>query len=317
MTAPLNAPAAVKSGTASPVTTGHITPPVATGHLTRPPVGIQRPHRPSMLAGNATPAESGQVPSAAKLLLLLEVFLGGPPSLGVTEIARDAGLTKSTAFRLLSVLADRGFVTRHGSRYSLGRRLIHFGAYTAYNRPHSLRDVATPILADLYSSYRATVHLGVLDEGQVLYLEKLHGPSQLTVPSHVGSHLPATLTGVGKALLAFAPEDETAAVLAAELPRRTPYSITDRTLLADQLISVRSKGYAVDREETMLGLICYAAPIMVAQRLVGAVSICTSTSSSGDQLIAAVKRAAADVGRALPRSSAELICTHPVECADG
>ena len=290
---------------------------VTSRHITRTQASRKPRPLPSMLLSDTSTAPSGQMPSAAKLLLVLEVFLGGPPSLGVTEIARDAGLTKSTAFRLLSVLADRGFVTRHGSRYSLGRRFIHFGAYTAYNRPHSLRDVATPFLADLYSSYRATVHLGVLDEGQVLYLEKLHGPQQMTVPSHVGSRLPATLTGVGKALLAFAPRDETAAVLGAKLPMRTPYSITDPNVLASQLLSIRSKGYAIDREESTLGLTCYAAPVMVAQRLVGAVSICTSTPSSGEQLIAAVRRAAADIGRALPRSSAELIGTHPVEYADG
>lgn len=308
MFAPLNAPAAVGPATLSPV---------ATGHITRTPAARRRPRtQPSTFLSDAPIEASEPVPSAAKLLLLLEVFLGGPPSLGVSEIARDAGLTKSTAFRLLSVLTERGFLIRHGSRYSLGRRLIHFGAYTAYNRPHSLRDVATPILADMYSSYRATVHLGILDEGHVLYLEKLHGPSQMTVPSHVGSRLPATLTAVGKALLAFAPEEETSAVLKATLPRRTPYSITDPTVLAEELASVRAKGYAVDREESTVGLTCYGAPIIVAQRLVGAVSVCTSTSSSGEQLTAAVKRAAAEIGGALPRSSAELICAGPLESAE-
>lgn len=249
-----------------------------------------------------------QLPSAAKALMLLDAFVGGPPSLGVTEIARSAGITKSTAFRLLAVLADYGFVTRHGSRYSLGDRLFELGANTAWGRPRSIRDVATPYLSDLYATYRSTVHLGVLDGTQVLYLEKLYGPNQLQSPSHVGSKLPASLTAIGKALLAHAPDTVVQDAVAAGLPRRTAYSITDPARLTNELAAVRRDGYAVDREESTLGLNCFAAPITVGNRVVAAVSICTSSASATDQLVSAVRRAALEIGRALPRSSAELMC---------
>lgn len=252
-----------------------------------------------------------QVPSAAKALMLLDAFVGGPPSLGVTEIARAAGVTKSTAFRLLAVLADYGFVARHGSRYSLGDRLFELGSHTTYSRPRSIRDVATPYLADLYATYRSTVHLAALDGGQVLYLEKLYGPGQASSPSHVGSKLPATITAVGKALLAHAGERVTEQVLAGEMPRRTAYSITDPALLRDELADIRGNGFAVDREESTLGLNCFAAPVVVGQRVVASVSICTSSAgrSTPEQLVSAVRRAAADIAKALPRSSAELIGT--------
>jgi DNA-binding IclR family transcriptional regulator len=249
--------------------------------------------------------DRGQLSSAAKAMMLLDVFHGGPPSLGVTEIARDAGLPKSTAFRLLNVLTDHGFVARNGSRYCLGFRMFELGSHTAYSRPRSIRAVATPVLCDLYAKFRSTVHLGVLDGDEVLYLEKLHGPDQMNTPSHVGSRLPASLTAVGKVLLAFANPDDITKLLESELPRRTQYSITDRTVLADGLAAIRRDGYGVDHEESTLGIVCYAAPIRVGQRVVAAVSLCTPASasmSSGQRMSNAVRHAADEIGRALPRS---------------
>lgn len=264
------------------------------------------------------PAEADQHSSAAKAMLLLNVFHGGPPSLGVTEIARDAGLPKSTAFRLLGLLAEHGFIVRNGSRYSLGSRLFELGAHSTCSRPRSIRDIATPVLADLYAKYRSTVHLGVLDAGQVLYLEKLYGPNQPSTPSHVGSKLPASLTAVGKSLLAFAEPGELTTALDGELPRRTQHSITDRAVLVDELETVRRTGFSVDREESTLGLACFAAPIRSGERVVAAVSICTSAAnavSSAPQLTAAVRHAAIEIGRSLPRSAGDALATRELASA--
>jgi IclR family transcriptional regulator, KDG regulon repressor len=248
------------------------------------------------------------VPSAAKALMLLDVFVGAPPSLGVTEIAREAGVSKSTAFRLLGILVDHGFVVRHGSRYGLGDRLFELGSHTAYSRPRSIRDVATPFIADLYATYRSTVHLAVLDGSMVLYLEKLYGAMHLRSSSHVGSKLPATYTGVGKALLAFSEPQVVRSLLSAELPRRTRYSITSPSILLAELEQVRRDGFAVDREESTLGIRCYAAPILVGERLVAAVSICTASSNVRSQrLVSAVMDAAVGISRALPRFMVDLM----------
>lgn len=244
-----------------------------------------------------------QLPSAAKALVLLEVFLGDQPSLGVTEVARAAGITKSTAFRLLGVLVEHGFVTRRGSRYSLGERLFELGSYTNFCRPRSLRDAAIPFLSDLYAEYKTTVHLAVLDDGDPLYLAKLHGSSHVNSPSHVGSKMPASITGVGKALLAYSGPKELEQALVQPLVRRTPYSITQPRLFLEELEQVRTNGYAMDREESTLGLHCYAAPIFHKQRAVAAVSVCTTSATSGTQLIAAVKSVATKIGRALPATS--------------
>lgn len=279
---------------------------MTTAKLVSLPLPVDAADDPSVQGGDdPTAADRSQLSSAAKAMLLLDVFHGGPPSLGVTEIARDAGLPKSTAFRLLNVLTEHGFVVRNGSRYSLGFRLFELGSHTACSRPRSIRDIATPVLCDLYAKFRSTVHLGVLDGHEVLYLEKLHGPDQVKTPSHVGSKLPASLTAIGKSLLAHAHPDELQAALDHELPRRTQYSITDRTVLVDELETIRRIGYSVDHEESTLGIVCYAAPIRVGQRVVASISICTTAAasmSSGQQLITAVRHAADEIGRALPRS---------------
>lgn len=243
------------------------------------------------------------IPSAGKALVLLEVFVGNQPSLGVTEVARAAGITKSTAFRLLGVLVDHGYVIRRGSRYSLSERLFELGAYTSFCRPRSLRDAAIPFLSNLYAEYKTIVHLAVLDDGDPLYLAKLHGAPNLNTPTYVGSKMPASVTAVGKALLAFAEPAEVDRVIARPLTRRTPYSITQPRLLLDELQQVRTQGFAIDREESTLGVQCYAAPIVHKQRVVAAVSVCTTSATAGSQLIAAVRGVADKIGRALPTTS--------------
>jgi DNA-binding IclR family transcriptional regulator len=244
-----------------------------------------------------------QIPSAGKALVLLEVFVGNQSSLGVTEVARAAGITKSTAFRLLGELVEHGYLTRRGARYGLSERLFELGSYTSCCRPHSLRDTAIPFLSNLYAEYKATVHLAVLDDGDPLYLAKLHGPTHVNTPTHVGSKMPASVTAVGKALVAFSERDEIERALARPLVRRTPYSITQPHLLLGELEQIRALGYAADREESTLGVHCYAAPIVQAGRLVAAVSVCTTSSASGTQLVTAVRTVADRIGRAVPTTS--------------
>jgi len=111
------------------------------------------------------------------------------------------------------------------------------------------------------------VHLAVLDGTDVVYLAKVHGRDHANPPSYIGSRMPATVTAVGKAMLAHAhahahahaSAEQLDAVLATPLQRRTPHSIVGPELLVDELALTRVRGYATDLEESKLGVSCVAA----------------------------------------------------------
>ncbi len=211
--------------------------------------------------------------SVGKALHLLDSFRNAGPTLGVTELARRAGVPKSTAFRLLAYLEQGGYVERAGTNYRLAWRLFELGNRVQHCRPRGLRDVAVPHMSDLHARTNHTVHLAVLEGNDIIYLEKIHGKGSVRTPTNVGARVPATCTGLGKSMLALSERQIVQQVLQEGLPRRTPYSITDPNRLASELATVRESGVAIDREEAALGLSCVAAPIMVKGRMIGAVSL--------------------------------------------
>ncbi len=200
--------------------------------------------------------------SVGKALSLLDALAGKASEMGVTELARAAGMPKSTAFRLLSILGQKGLVERRGTDYCLGRRLFELGALVSEVKPLSLRHAALPFLEDLYELTHETVHLGVLDGTEVLYLEKIHGHNPVQSPSRVGGRLPAHCVGLGKAMLAFSNANTLRAVVSTGLPPLTPYSIVYPGKLLSALKNIREQGVAFDIQEAQLGLTCIAAPVL-------------------------------------------------------
>ncbi|GAA0608155.1 IclR family transcriptional regulator [Sporichthya brevicatena] len=219
--------------------------------------------------------------SAGKAIAVLEAFRGAGAVLGVTEIANRTGLSKSTAHRLLAVLVERRFVQRHDNRYMLGRALFELGSLVPDCRPRSLREAAVPVMADLYATTRATVHLAVLEEAtEVLYVEKLHGPGSVSTPSRVGGRMPAMCTGVGKAMVAFSSPDVITANLAQPVRQLTPRTLVRPDLLRENLRKIRETGVAYDLEECQLGLRCVAVPVLRAgtEEPIAALSLTTRTN---------------------------------------
>ena len=212
--------------------------------------------------------------SVGKALALLDALACTSRNTGVTELARMVGVPKSTAFRLLAFLAQSGLVERQGTDYRLGRRLFELGSLVAEFKPRSIRDSALPYLEDLYELTHETVHLGILDGTDVLYLEKIYGHEAVMSPSRVGGRLPAHCVGLGKAMLAYSPSETLDAVITTGLPPLTPYSIIYAQLLREALKEIRQQGVAFDREEAKLGLTCVAAPVLGANGYaVAAVSV--------------------------------------------
>lgn len=208
------------------------------------------------MAGNtATPGAT----VTSRALALLGAFDERHRALTLSELAARSGLAVPTAHRLVGELAEWGAVSRRpDGRYVVGRRLWSLGLLAPAQT--GLREVAEPFLHDIYAATLATVHLAVREGTEVLYLDRLSGHASVPVVSKVGSRLPLHATGVGKVLLAHAPEDVQTRVLA-DLARVTPYTITQPGRLRVQLASVRRQGYATTVEEMSLGACSVAVPI--------------------------------------------------------
>jgi DNA-binding IclR family transcriptional regulator len=236
----------------------------------------------------------------SRVLALLGAFDVDHRSLTLSELARRADLPLPTAYRLLGELVSGGAVVRRSSgEYVVGRRMWDLGLLAPVQS--GLRQVASPFLHDIYAATLATVHLAVRDGTEVLYVDRLSGHASVPVVSQIGSRLPMHPTGVGKVLLAYAPEDVRDHVLA-NLTRHTPYTITQPGKLVGELRQVHRSGYAQTHEEMSLGACSVAVPIRTADgRVVAALGIVVpSLKRDRPRLVTALQVAAQGVGRSLP-----------------
>lgn len=206
---------------------------------------------------------------------ILEAFPKYGPELGVSDISRLLGLKKATAHRLLSALRRRGLVTQDpvSRRYRLGLKLWELGsmATSQVDWVHRVK----PYLQQLTDETGETSHLAVLSDGQVLYVEKVESPRSLRIPSQVGRRLPVHCTAIGKALVAFLPDEVLESIVAHRgLVRFTSNTITDLDRLRNELAIARERGYTTDNEEIEEGLACIGAPIRDhSAHVVAAISI--------------------------------------------
>lgn len=211
---------------------------------------------------------------------ILETFATIGPELGVSDVSRALGLKKATAHRLLASLLRRGLVAQDPvtRRYRLGMKLWELGSLATSQLDWV--DRVKPFLQHLTDVTGETSHLAVLNDGQVLYVDKVESTRSLRMPSQVGKRLPVHCTGVGKALVAFLPEEVLKSVLARRgMPRMTAHTITDRDVFLRQLSDVRERGYASDNEEIDEGLTCIAAVVRDhTSHVVAAISIAGPTS---------------------------------------
>jgi len=203
-----------------------------------------------------------QVQVLDRSVAILETLAAAEEDLSLFEIAEHLRLHKSTIHRLLMVLERHRLVERRadGGRYGLGLRLFELGT-RAFTRL-GLGERARPHLEKLAVETGETAHLCILDDGGVLYLEKVEPSRTVRVPSSVGRRNPAHCTAVGKVLLAhLAPADLDRLVEARGLKAYTRNTITTSSLLQRELRAIRERGYAVDDEEIEEGLRCVGAPV--------------------------------------------------------
>ncbi|MFE7416826.1 IclR family transcriptional regulator [Rhodococcus sp. NPDC057529] len=208
-----------------------------------------------------------------RTLAILSAFRHGDRELTVAEISERAGVPKSTTYRLISELVELGLLERTERAVSLGVSLFELGQLAASHR-HSIREIALPHLADLREATHQTIHLAVLRETEVVYVEILPARNSPPLPSRVGGRLPAHATALGKALLAHAPGGVTERILAGGLTPVGPDTVCDETDLRRQIARIRSTNVSYDNQESYSGIVCVASAITVASDApVAAVSV--------------------------------------------
>jgi DNA-binding IclR family transcriptional regulator len=206
-------------------------------------------------------SQAGGVQSVDRAISVLEI-LAQRGEAGVSEVAAEIDVHKSTAFRLLGALEARGLVEQAGERgkYRLGFGIVRLaGAVTGRI---DITQQGRPVCERLAEEIGETVNIAVLQEHYAINLCQVRGPAAVTAHNWVGRLTPPHATSSGKILLAHLPAAERAALLAeAGLKKVTPHTITARTKLEKNLAEARERGYAWTTEEFEIGLHAIAAPI--------------------------------------------------------
>ena len=261
-----------------------------------------------MTAASATERDAPDYSIAVldRALDLLEALAEAPAGapLGVSEVARRAGVTKSAAFRILANLERRGYVAKDpvSARYSLGTQLVYLGERSL--GAMDLRAAARPSLEALQQRFGETVNLGVREGAEVVYVDMIESSHGLRMAARVGGRDYLHSTALGKAMLAFLPPAERDHLLQMRnaLPARTERTITDPGKLRAELERVRERGIAEDRDENEVGARCLGAPIFDHRGIVaGAISVSAPDSRLDDARAAEVAAAVLEEAAAVTR----------------
>ncbi|MDR7416272.1 MAG: IclR family transcriptional regulator [Armatimonadota bacterium] len=240
------------------------------------------------------------VQSVERAAALLRVLGEAGQPLTPAEISARIGVPRPTVYRLLGSLAREGLVTPMGRGFTIGAAVLWLAARRLEQL--ELRTVGRPILQELRDRTGETVHLAVLEGGQVVYVEKVESPGPIRMASMVGRIFPAHSTALGKAMLAHLPSEQVEEIIRRHgLPQRTPNTITDPKQLFEELSLIRARGFSIDNVENEEGIRCVGAPIFDHTGAVaGAVSV------SGSVATISLERARRELGP-LVREAAERI----------
>ena len=197
----------------------------------------------------------------ARGLQIIEL-LAQEGELSVSEVARRLGLNRTSSHRYLATLKHEGYAKQNqDSKYNLTYKVFELGSRTL--DLYTIREEAWPLMQKLALQYNETVNFACLDGTDVIHLDKAESAEILRIDSPLGSRAPAYCTALGKAILAFLPDDEIESYLEnVSLDPSTPNTITDRKKLLLALAEVRKEGVAEDNEELAIGLRCVASPIL-------------------------------------------------------
>jgi DNA-binding IclR family transcriptional regulator len=241
-------------------------------------------------------------PVVRRTLHLLDAFSPERTALTLTELARQAGLPPSTAYRMLGDLVDWGALERgEDGAYRVGLRLWELGALAP--RGLGLRERALPTMEDLSAVTRENVQLAVREGTQVVFVERIACSGAIPVRTRVGGRFALTATGVGLVLLAHAPTEVQDEVLGGHIPRYTDLTVTDPAELRRMLAETRGCGFAISDRQVTDDALSVAAPVHDQRgEVVAAVSLVVRHGSAAPHALSALVRAGA---RAISRAIGE------------
>jgi IclR family acetate operon transcriptional repressor len=204
---------------------------------------------------------SESVRAVERALDILLCFTRQTPELSMTQIADQVGIHKSTVHRLLATLEDKRFVHRdpESGMYRLGVRLLQMAYLTL--EQNDLRRVARPFLQRLGEQYQENIHLAVMDDMDVVFIDIIESPQRVKLAAAVGQRLPAFATASGKSMLAYMPDTFVRRILDRELPRFTLHTPRTPEAVLSDLKSVREQGFALSVQEYEDEINAIAAPI--------------------------------------------------------
>ena len=199
--------------------------------------------------------------TADRVLLVLQAFSADRPLLGVTDLAQLISTDPSGMSRLLRAIERRGFLHRDPvtGKYRLGSEILRLtGVMYATT---DVRAVCLPYLQELERAWDETATLCMLEGSEVVNVDQVQGHKPIRATGPVGRRTPIHATSAGKVLVAWLPESRMRQLLPSQLPSMTTKTITDWRRLMSELEQVRSKGFAINREESDYGLQAVAAPV--------------------------------------------------------
>ncbi|GGJ05512.1 IclR family transcriptional regulator domain-containing protein [Neoroseomonas lacus] len=221
--------------------------------------------------------EPDLVQSLAKGLAAIEAFDVEHPRMTLSEVARRIGVTPGSAQRILRTLDRLGYVGCADGHYSLRPRTLQLGYSYLASLPAVA--IAQPLLTATTGATGETAYVAVLDGMDVVYVARATGRHLRRDYMSVGTRMPAHATSPGKVLLAGMPHGDRRAMLAGrKLQRLTPCTVTDVEELLRQIAMVAERGYALNDQETIMGLRSLAVPVTVGGRVVAALGTSTEVS---------------------------------------
>ena len=206
-----------------------------------------------------------------RVLRIIEKTLASEKGVRLSEYSKELEIPKGTLFPILSELCERGYLKKNNDVFFVGTELYALSSmlYGSFSPRSFIREE----LRSLSVKFKETCYFGVLDGGNVHYLDKADSPNPLRMLTSVGQRLPAYATGVGKALLLNLSESEIRNLYSEGLKPLTPNTITDIDRLTEELKCARDVGYVTEIEESTEYIRCVGVPVMKDKKCIGALSV--------------------------------------------
>ena len=242
------------------------------------------------------------VQSIERAIDILEALSEEENSFQLKNLAKRVRLHKTTVHRILKTLMKRGYVENidNSGVYKLGLQVLKLSSSLLENI--EVRREAKSLLEELRDKTGETVHLGILEGNEIVYIEKIEGTRPLHMASSVGKRVPLYCTALGKAILAYLDEKELNPLLEnIKLEPKTPNTITSIEKLKEELIKIRALGYSIDNIENEEGIRCIGAPIFDHTGKVAA-----AISISGAAFYIPIKRIEKELGPLIKTAAFEI-----------